>query len=220
LKKTTLLSVLYFLIGIIFIASEGHIQSRLLLLIKALIIPVLIIIFIINLKRNLNRLSNMMLAGLLLSWAGDVILELSFIPGLACFLVAHVMYLSVFLLTPGENILFRRSYLLIPVALYGAGLILYLNNDLEEMRIPVILYAIIILTMLGTAINRLMKVNKPSYWLVLAGAILFVLSDSAIAVNKFTLPFKFSGILIMSTYVIAQYLIIKGYIRQFSIDLE
>jgi uncharacterized membrane protein YhhN len=162
----------------------------------------------------------MMLAGLFLSWAGDVILDLSFVPGLTCFLVAHVMYLSVFLLSPGENMLFRRYYLLIPVALYGVGLTWYLYNDLAEMRIPVILYTIIILAMLSAAINRLMKVNRPSYWLVFAGAILFVLSDSAIAVNKFTLPFNFSAIFIMSTYVIAQYLIITGYIRQFRNDQE
>jgi uncharacterized membrane protein YhhN len=220
LKKTTVLSVLYFLTGTIYIASEGHIPFLPELLIKALIIPILIIIFIINLKHNLNRFGRLMLTGLFLSWAGDVILDLSFIPGLACFLMAHIMYLSVFLLTPGESMLFRRYFLLIPVALYGAGLICYLYNDLGEMKFPVILYTVIILAMLSAAINRLMKVNKESYRLVLAGAIMFVLSDSAIAVNKFTCPFKFSGIVIMSTYVMAQYLIIKGYISQFRNDLE
>jgi uncharacterized membrane protein YhhN len=92
----------------------------------------------------------------------------------------------------------------------------YLYNDLAEMRLPVILYSIIILTMLAGAINRLEKVNRTSYYLILTGAILFVLSDSSIAINKFGHHFELSGTVIMSTYVIAQFLIILGYIRQFS----
>ena len=216
MKKTTGLSFLYFLIGTIYIAFEGSIAFLPGLLIKGLIIPILIIIFIVNLQHDLNRISILMLAGLFFSWTGDVILALSFIPGLICFLLAHIMYLSAFSFTPGKNtVLHRRYYLFIPVAMYGIGLVFFLYNDLAEMRIPVILYAIVILSMLCSALNRLMEVNKPSYWLVLTGAILFVFSDSAIAVNKFSFPFKYSGIVIMATYVIAQYLIITGYIRQY-----
>jgi uncharacterized membrane protein YhhN len=82
------------------------------------------------------------------------------------------------------------------------------------MRIPVIIYAVVILTMLAGAINRIEKVNRQSCIMVLAGAILFVISDSAIAVNKFSYQFESSEIVVMSTYVLAQFLIIKGYIRQ------
>jgi uncharacterized membrane protein YhhN len=99
--------------------------------------------------------------------------------------------------------------------IFGIGLVSFLYGDLAEMKLPVIIYAIVILTMLSGAINRSEKVNQHSYWLVLAGAILFVISDSAIAVNKFSLPFESSGIVIMSTYILAQYLIVTGYIYQF-----
>ena len=84
------------------------------------------------------------------------------------------------------------------------------------MRLPVIVYAVVILTMLTGAINRIEKVKKESYFLVLAGAILFVISDSSIAVNKFSHQFDSSGMVIMSTYIVAQYLIVAGYISQFS----
>jgi uncharacterized membrane protein YhhN len=157
-----------------------------------------------------------MLAGLFFSWAGDIILDFSFIPGLVCFLVAQVMYLIAFFLTPGENVIFRSKYfLLIPVILYGTGLVCYLYDDLGDMKLPVIIYAFVILTMLAAAINRFKKVNKISYRLVLAGAILFVISDSAIAVNKFSQPIKASSLIIMSTYITAQFLITIGFIRQF-----
>jgi uncharacterized membrane protein YhhN len=122
----------------------------------------------------------------------------------------------VFLLTPGKNsIVTNRIWLLIPVIIYGLVLVFYLYNDLAEMRLPVIIYAAVILTMLSGALNRREKVNRKSYYLVLAGAILFVISDSSIAVNKFSHQFESSGIVIMATYVVAQYLIIAGYISQF-----
>lgn len=187
------------------------------LIVKSLIIPVLMIIFLLNLKLSTNRLNLIMFAGLLFSWAGDVVLEFEglFMPGLGCFLLAHIMYLLVFFNTPGKNVIFRNLwYLLIPVILSGTGLIFYLYNDLDAMKIPVILYSIVILTMLTGAINRLEKVKRASYYFVLAGAILFVVSDSAIAINKFNHSFEASGIVIMSTYILAQYLIVMGYIKQ------
>lgn len=180
------------------------------------------ILFLANLNPLLNRMHLIMFAGLTFSWAGDVVLELSkynnamFILGLVCFLLAHIMYLTVFFITPGNNsILSSRIYLLLPVIIYGVILVSCLFDDLAEMRLPVILYTIIILTMLTGAINRKGKVDKSSFYLVLTGAILFVISDSVLAVSKFSLPFASSGIVIMSTYIIAQYLIVAGYIYQF-----
>jgi len=215
--RTKILSLAYFLTGSAFMVFQNGDTILPVLIIKSLIIPILMILFIVNLKLFLNRLNLIMLAGLFFSWAGDVVLEFEglFIPGLGCFLLAHVMYLVVFFKTPGRNVIFqKRWYLLIPVILSGAGLILYLYNDLADMRIPVIIYSIVILTMLTGAINRLEKVNLISYYLVLTGAILFVISDSAIAINKFSHHFESSGIVVMTTYIIAQYLIVSGYIKQ------
>jgi len=70
------------------------------------------------------------------------------------------------------------------------------------------------LSMVAAAINRMDRVNKISYIAVLCGAILFVISDSLISINKFYAPFRYSGIAIMSTYIIAQYLIIYGIVKQ------
>jgi uncharacterized membrane protein YhhN len=192
---------------------------------KALIIPVLILLFLLNINPLTNRLHRFIIAGLLFSWAGDIILEFSesngnmFIPGLVCFLLAHIMYFIVFVTTPGKNsIIGSRILLLLPVIIYGVGLVLYLYCDLNEMKLPVIMYAIVILCMLAGAINRIDKVKKKSFLLVLAGAILFVVSDSVIAINKFSHRFEYSAIVIMSTYILAQYFIVTGYIDQFIKD--
>jgi uncharacterized membrane protein YhhN len=221
--KKSGISILYFVIGFIQIIFQNQASFYLGFIAKALIIPVLLMLLLLNINPLTNRLHGFMIAGLLFSWAGDIILEFSesngnmFIPGLACFLIAHIMYITVFVITPGKNsILNNRILLLLPVIIYGVGLVLYLYGDLNEMKLPVIVYAIVILFMLAGAINRIDKVKKQSFLLVLAGAILFVISDSAIAINKFSYKFEFSGIVIMTTYIVAQYLIVTGYIDQFS----
>jgi uncharacterized membrane protein YhhN len=176
----------------------------------------LIIIFILNFRKSFNKLSALILAGLILSWAGDVTLDFSFIPGLACFLLAQIMYLTAFFMIPGENVISRSGlFLLIPIILFGAGLVYYLYDDLGEMKLPVIIYAFVILTMLAAALNRFRKVNIISFRLVFIGALLFVISDSAIAVNKFSHPIRTSTLIIMSTYITAQFLITLGFIRQY-----
>lgn len=48
---------------------------------------------------------------------------------------------------------------------------------------------------------------------MLAGAALFVLSDSVLAINKFYQSFELAGLLIMLTYGAAQYFIVKGAIE-------
>jgi uncharacterized membrane protein YhhN len=220
--KNRVLSLLYFLIGIIAIILLDKPSFYPGFIAKSLIIPALMILFFVNFNSLSNRLHLYIFTALFFSWAGDITLEFTtknenfFIIGLLCFLIAHLMYLVAFLKTPGENtILSKRVYLLIPVLIYGAGLVCYLYRDLAEMRLPVILYATVILSMLAAAINRKDKVNVASFYMVLTGAILFVISDSAIAVNKFSHHFGSSGIVIMATYIVAQYLIVTGYFYQF-----
>ena len=225
--RTMVLSIIFFVIGILFLLTGNYPSFPAALILKTLMIPVLAVIFIVNLKPGDNFLHKLMLTGLFFSWAGDALLEIPkeradlFIPGLISFLLAHVMYLTTFFMTRGCNFIIRRGiWLLLPVLLFGAGIIFYLHNDLGDMGIPVTIYTVVILAMLTGAINRLKKVNTLSYWLVLSGAVLFLISDSALAINKFGHPFPGSSIVIMSTYLLAQYLIITGYIRQFRSDLK
>lgn len=219
--RTFILTILYFVMGSLSVLLQYQPSLLPELAAKASIIPVLMILFILNTDLNEDKLHKLIFMGLVFSWAGDIILEFShrnelmFIAGLLSFMAAQFLYLAVFFKTPGKNTIFtNRTYLIIPVLLYGAALLLILYKDLSAMRIPVIIYALVILTMLIAAVNRIEKVNQSSFYLVLAGAILFVVSDSLIAINKFSFPFKLSGVLIMSTYIVAQYLIVTGYIKQ------
>ena len=97
---------------------------------------------------------------------------------------------------------------------------MYLAPGLGSMKLPVIVYAIVIHGMLAAALNRRLKVNRQSYWLVFSGAALFILSDSMIALNRFSFSFNMARIFIMSTYVLAQYLIAVGCLKQFDPGLK
>jgi uncharacterized membrane protein YhhN len=225
--KTRILSIIYFAIGVLFIISHYCHISNLAFLLKVLIIPPLMVIFILNLRPDSNRLHKFMFAGLFFSWIGDVLLEIPgggevmFMVGLGGFLLSLLMYAYVFFITPGKNEVFHsRFYLLIPVLLYGLGMGFYLYDHLGEMRLPVIVYETVMITMLAGAVSRIGKVNRTSYIVVLTGAILFIISDSVLAVNKFVQPVSLSTLIIMGTYIAAQWLITTGYIRQFTRRLE
>jgi uncharacterized membrane protein YhhN len=78
------------------------------------------------------------------------------------------------------------------------------------MQFPVLMYAIIITVMALMAVNRYGKVNIFSFKLILYGALFFLLSDIVLAINKFTQTIPQAGVLIIATYMIAQYLVVYG----------
>ena len=99
------------------------------------------------------------------------------------------------------------------VALYYAALVTFLYPYLGEMKIAVPVYGIVISFMLLLALHMLFISNKPAGQMMAAGAVLFVVSDSLLAMNKFYSPFENAGLLIMLIYGLAQVIIVAGAIR-------
>ena len=80
------------------------------------------------------------------------------------------------------------------------------------MLIPVVIYGITISTFGSVALlNYRGEKSTENLWLCI-GAILFVLSDSLIALNKFYEPNEIYGVAIMISYILAQFLICKALI--------
>ncbi|WP_426429804.1 lysoplasmalogenase [Winogradskyella sp. HB-48] len=131
--------------------------------------------------------------------------------GLVAFLLAHVMYILVFLKHRNKH----KSIIgfVILLLLYASGLFYLLKDSLGDMLIPVIVYMIVILSMATTAFMRKGIINTNSYNLVFIGAIFFMISDSILAVNKFYQPIALSNISIMLTYALAQFLIVLGILK-------
>ena len=180
---------------------------------KPLLMPVLMLVFYIAAKRKKDTLFYLILAALFLSWCGDVLLQANlFIPGLVSFLLAHVCYILYFK-QAGNNrkgLIQTKPLLILPVMLYIVLLLVLLFPYLQQLKIPVILYSITIGVMLLMALNSRHQINYKASAYFITGALLFVFSDSLLAVNLFVMQQWVLSLGVMATYATAQYLIVKG----------
>lgn len=185
---------------------------------KPLIMISLVVYYWVSTKEKEIFRSTILLTGLIFSWAGDVSLmfqgELFFILGLVAFLLAHVFYIFAYRhhqLEVRDTLqgIYRIRYSF-PFILAGTGLIVILYPYLGSLKIPVIIYALVLVLMVLNSLFRLGRTNTQSFWLVFGGAVLFMVSDSLLAINKFMTPIDFSGFWIMLTYITAQFLIVEG----------
>jgi uncharacterized membrane protein YhhN len=168
--------------------------------------------------QSTNR-SFVFILALLFCWAGDVLLlfqgEMFFIAGLISFLIGHVLYILCYrqfqfadktkeLLGP------QKVRFSLPIVLYGTGLVVILFPVLGDLKIPVMIYALVLTLMVLNALLRYGKTSMRSFLFIFLGAILFMASDSMLAINRFLQPFAEAGVLVMITYCAAQFLIVEG----------
>jgi pimeloyl-ACP methyl ester carboxylesterase/uncharacterized membrane protein YhhN len=157
-------------------------------------------------------------------------LEIAFLAGLGSFLIAHLMYIPAFIKSTNQEkpILLRRPWLALPFVLMVFGLISFLMNEAHpnfvEMKIPIVVYATVILFMVVSAVNRYNRVPQASFKWVAIGAIMFMVSDSIIALSRFSGLFSgkenLATILIMALYAGGQFLIVKGCIEMYDRSSE
>jgi uncharacterized membrane protein YhhN len=146
-------------------------------------------------------------AGLVASLVGDIFMmprRKRFAAGVAAFLVAQLCYAFAFL--SGIRFRFAPVPALVLLA-YGAVLFVILNPGLKRMRVPVIVYILAISAMALTAIERYVQTGGPASLAACTGAVLFLISDSVLAVDRFVRPFRAAQAAILSTYFAAQALI-------------
>ena len=181
---------------------------------KPLLMPLLFLGFYVG---SANRNSNgfyFIVAALVLSWAGDVLLQMNgmFIQGLISFLLAHIFYIMYFISSnPGKKGMLQLHPLIgIPVLLYIVLFLWILFPFLDALKIPVTVYGITIGAMLLMSINMQRKTNNMAATYFIVGALLFVVSDSLLAVNLFAYSSMLLSLCVMLTYASAQYLIVKG----------
>lgn len=132
--------------------------------------------------------------GLVLSMGGDVALMFraskAFLLGLILFLLAHIAYSIMFTVPNGfhpQDLATAVVLLALAVPIY-----LFLLPGLHRMRLPVILYILIICFMVNRAVSTFFgdAFTTAQAWLITIGAILFWLSDLLLAVNRFRVPFR------------------------------
>ncbi|TWI78285.1 putative membrane protein YhhN [Lacibacter cauensis] len=181
---------------------------------KPLLMPLLMLAFYTASVRRSGTLFYLILAALFLSWCGDVLLQIEglFIPGLVSFLLAHICYILYFTKTGQgkKGLLQLKPLVALPVLLYILLFLWLLFPYLNALKIPVTIYGITIGTMLLLALNTKHQLKNQTASLFITGAILFVISDSVLAVNLFAYKHLLLSLVVMATYSAAQYLIVKG----------
>ena len=186
---------------------------------KSFLVPFL---FYAVVKSNPFETKKWLLSALLFSWIGDCILlfadkgELYFIFGLVSFLIAHILFIVLFVKQKSEGIHHQQTpywFGFSFVIIYLFGILSLLIPKLGDLKIPVGIYAMTISLMLIETIKGSFNwVDQSKYW-VLIGAVFFVTSDSILAINKFYCPVPNPILWIMSTYLIAQFCLVKGILK-------
>jgi uncharacterized membrane protein YhhN len=215
MKKITWI-ILYLVILIVHLYAVYSDNRQMQLICKPLLMPVLAAWFMICTRSFVSGLKTWIILALFFSWVGDILLMFDdrsanfFLFGLVSFLIAQVMYIIFF-----NNLRIREdikgnAWLLLLVVIYYAVLISVLSPHLGDMKLAVRIYGVVISLMLTLALHMFFNKNKNAAAWMIAGAILFITSDSLLAFNKYYSPIQYGGILIMLTYGLAQLFIVAG----------
>src|SRR5688572_6769143 len=186
---------------------------------KLLLVPLLVGYFYSNTASFTSALKKWIILALVFSWFGDVLLmfesanTIFFIFGLIAFLIAHIFYILLYENIIGLENIKKNYWLFIPVLVYYVLLIYILSPHLENMTWPVRIYGVVISYMLVQALQVGRINNRTPAMIMILGAVLFIVSDSILAMNKFYQSFEQAGIAIMLSYGIAQLLITLGAVR-------
>ncbi len=212
--------VLFFVFTALDIAAVAREKKILEHISKPLLMPLLVLYYIFGaIAINIDWL---IVVALLCGCVGDVFLMLEnkekwFMYGMVAFLLGHIFYIISFLLSVGVNIIAFPIYgfvLLIPVIFILLLTFPKYKDHMGDLKIPVYIYMVTILTMHVSAILRLASFEFycPCFFLVWFGSILFIFSDSMIAIDTFNKEMKIPKIriYIMLTYILGQFFIVQG----------
>jgi len=203
----------YFLLGISLLLAVGHFYGLQFGLFPAKPFikgPVILLLALVAFLNTEGKTRILLTIALALSSIGDIFLALPptyFIHGLVSFLLAHLFYIALFLGIRRPRLTPRDGFIAVGLTAYGLTLVSWLYPTLGPMAAPVIVYAAVLLVMGFTA--SLCDIPRPT---VFIGALVFIASDSGIAITKFAGAGVWLSYFTWTAYVLAQYLIVLGLI--------
>jgi len=184
-----------------------NLSKNLVIIIKA--IPAGLAVLFVFLVRPDDTLFYFIIAGaLFFCMLGDLGMEKGLIPGLPLFLLAQVLFIFGFILKAIDFEITVNSIILTFLAagvmiIYIVLLFRYLESSekgLGEFKLPVILYASCISIMLISTIFLWLTSTNSNTLILILGALLFVTSDSLIAIREFHHRFSNDFTIVMGTY--------------------
>jgi uncharacterized membrane protein YhhN len=169
----------------------------------------LILLPVLVLASNSTSVYALLIAGgLVFALIGDVLLmlpESRFVLGIGSFAATHTLYLAAFISAAGLALMNPST---IPLILFSVIMTRFLWPGLRKsLQIPVFAYIVLITVMTAQAIGAALVQEGAGLAIAAAGAVLFLASDSMLAIDRFRLPFKAAQALVLSTYWLGQWLI-------------
>jgi uncharacterized membrane protein YhhN len=157
------------------------------------------------------RAPRWLVAGLAFAVLGDVLLDVRFELGMVGFLLMQICYIVGFLRLGAWTGLRARWPVGVGYLIVGLGANIALGPHLGSLAIPVLVYSTAILSMAALASGVGSRVGL--------GGALFVISDALIGVDKAGAGFPGRGMVVMVTYLAAQYLIATGWAHRVDPDV-
>ncbi|XP_055616572.1 lysoplasmalogenase-like protein TMEM86A isoform X2 [Toxorhynchites rutilus septentrionalis] len=152
-------------------------------------------------RTKIRRYKSLILIGLIFSCVGDLLLNYDlFEAGMGVFGIAQIFYISAF----G----FRPLRPLVGIPLYCAGvasLAIMFENFPPTIQKFLPIYGALLLTMCWRSLARINTFKNTTRVACGIGSVLFVISDSIIAIDMFYVPVDYAQTLIMITYYLAQF---------------
>lgn len=168
-----------------------------------ILVPVLILI-----PDSTNAYIPLIAGGLVFALIGDILLMLpdsQFVLGIGSFAATHALYLAAFISVAGFALINPST---IPLILFSVIMTRFLWPGLRKsLQIPVSGYIVLITVMTAQAIGAALEQEGAGLAIAAAGAVLFLASDSMLAIDRFRAPFKAAQVLVLSTYWLGQLLI-------------
>lgn len=177
---------------------------------RTLVKPIPIICFgIWALKSDNSKYAKTIAISLFICSIADIFLEFKtnnkmFLIGMLFFGLGHAGYIVAFL---QKNKRLNIEFFL-PFLIWGGSIMYVLHSKLGPMLIPVGIYSVLLVSMMWRALSLLKVWSwKSEVVLVPIGAIIFAISDTLIALDKFNEPISYVRYPIIVTYYVAQFLL-------------
>ncbi len=200
--KPALFPIPLLIVTVFFLIRAGMLKNKLQIYIFKPISTLLVIAvaFLSLLELDQNHAYTLgVMIGLFLSLGGDLALmfqekKRAFMLGLIFFLFAQIAYIGVF--AQLGRFTGRDFIPIVLLATSGIGFYILIRPKLGRMHVPVIAYMIVISAMVCLAASTL---NSPVFQknqalMIVAGAVLFYISDVILAANRFWKPWKYNRI--------------------------
>ena len=167
-----------------------------------------ILILFVVLTAPPGKYKILIVVGILFSLMGDVLLMLpsdQFLLGLICFLITHICYIVAFL---SDSKFGRPIWPYLLLAVITIAIFELLSGGISAaMKFPVAVYAAALSLMTAQALARNLQLKNRGSMLAAIGAILFLISDTTLAYDRFIIGFTAAHAIILFTYYAAQYFI-------------